>query len=130
MPTYYKVTDRNLQSCIINHEEGINHKLKVQYKINEFVKSNNGTPLFVFENLEAAKNFIYHNSFENGFRIFECKIKNKREPFFIPLFSLESTYEKIFKLFKNKKRYSHLIHKHFPKNTIFCSQVMLVKEIR
>ena len=129
MQTYYKVTDRNLQSCVID-DTGIEHNLRVQYKIGEFVKSNNGTPLFVFKDLYGAKKFIYNNDFKNGAIIFECKIKNKRLPFFVPLYNLEFSYEKIFKLFKNKKGYSHLISNTFPANTIFCSQVMLVKEIR
>lgn len=132
--TYYKVVDSSLRSCVMSKKIldplCVPYNLCVQYKIGEFVSSNNNTPLFVFNNMSSAISFAYQEKNAGPIRIFECEIKNKRKPFFINPHALDLYYKRLYEMFKKKKKFSHLVQSDYPKDTIFCSQVKLVKELQ
>ena len=116
---YYKVVDQDLCSAICTNE------LQVQYIVGEYVQTHDwlearGFGLCVFEALERAK---YFASCERNPRIFECEIKNPRQPInFISgntmtRFLAELSWEKL-------GRQSSL----WPIGTIMCDAVKLVQE--
>lgn len=125
---YYKVVGDDLISARIGRFSTSNREgLPVQYRIGEWVEPNlEKTDLMVFDNLRLARNFA--NSWEC---IFECEVKSPRKIGNLIVWNL--TMEKlktIVGLRKAKKRWTHLVKPtEFPRGTVFCSAVKLVKRV-
>jgi len=136
---FYKIVDEKMKSCSINARYA--SEFEVQYKLNEFVSSNvPKTPLFVFETLDAAKNFIHGNG-SGGFgpspaktsatHIYECEVVNPRRMRY--LLGGELTYSNLQNFWKvrlSKKKVCTLIYKKsVPSKTFVCDKVKLLKKV-
>lgn len=100
--------------------------MSIKYNIGEWthpiIKK---TKLFVFNNLEDAKNLIKREKY--GYSIYECEVINPKE--YGPV-NIGNT-EDLLKAIKQKKKYRHLINRcDLPNGTIFCDAVKLIREVQ
>lgn len=147
---YYKVVTRDLKSAIMNSYvlqdriqdeecQRIVDKFCVQYKINEWVNPNVGkSKIMIFKDLISAKDFCLTNQYDDILRIYTCKCKNVSQLGFVtdvlhlPLFN--ERYINLLNLKRQKRKVKDYYKKYerriVPNNTLFCSSVMLLKEIK
>lgn len=137
MKTYYKVcnTSRNdiLTSAVCNYFA------PVEYKINQAVVAPEDTKLFVFNNLTAAKKFVYSqiaNITYLRLKIFECTITNPRKPIDAWNATSRLKFWKDIKIARKKKvnilRYlikNGSYADPWPAGTIWCDSVTLTKQV-
>ena len=120
---YYKVVDPDLKST------GIKTELSKEYVIGIPIKPKiKQAPLFVFDNLSSAINYVRYYCY-NG-RIFECSIKkSKNEAGWGPMCPGDT--DKIVKNIKSKKKYRHILDKSGlpPAGTVFADEVILGQEV-
>lgn len=145
---YYKVVFNSISNELLSvslsnyvcFNKYVREHLGISYKINEWVKPKDpATNLMCFDNLNSARTFIIDLidiKYEHQLKIFECKVKNPRKNGLY--FKLHSNYESIndyiqhikeLKLYK-KKKYSHLYRKCPYDNTVFCSAIKLIQEVK
>jgi len=125
---YYKVISRDLKSIVIQ-----NPNFAVQYKINEWVQPTfKGSALCVFDNLKDAKCFAL------GDPIYECKVKNPRQPvsgsrvkgLYPSTLFMQIVWSKIIE-YKNKhNKIKEQDHADWPKGTVWVSAVKLTKKVQ
>ena len=104
----------------------------IVYKIGEWVYPKiDGTNLFIFDNLENAKN-LCHRSLTNN-KIFKCQAKNvSNRGISTGKLGIETnTLKKMLKLKKRKKKFLHLseIERMYP-GTLYCTAVKLIEEVK
>ena len=133
---YYKVVMGNLQSCRTQNLDFI-----TQYRVGEWVEPQfKGSKLFVFDDLEAAKRFVWHWSSE---KIYECEVegvyKGKLKFLLAAGESLRSLWSKV----RNKGKVSHLLPQSYDEqsrvgggyirdvfnHTVWVKKVKLIKQV-
>ncbi len=131
---YYKVVSPDLRSSLQRH---LPDNFIVQYKINEWVKSNiPHTKLMVFDEINAARRLL--NLHYNTRRaIYEIKVKNpSKKGLFISYIGDLSTYNtnsfmnaftKLIHKLKSKKQFFQ--NNGLPSNTVFVKEVKLIKRV-
>lgn len=124
--TCYKIVGRDLKSFVYTRAkmdlyEHDYKNIAVQYKKGEWVYGHN---LFVFETEKAARRFV---SFYNSYILYECEAVNPRPLKKIAPWNHHYTIEKILKLKKQKKKFTHLLEEPAPEGSMVCSGVKLVR---
>ena len=74
MKKYYKVLGPNLTSF---NQQRLDMPNSLQYKEHEWTFAPSGKPLFIFDTLDHAQNFI-KNYTDCGPRIFECEVEGQK----------------------------------------------------
>jgi hypothetical protein len=126
---YYKVVSKTLKSVVIEKEkvklDGKDYRLRVQYKIGEFVSANvSGTKLMVFDTLENAVKFNRNN------RIFLVEVEGIASKG-ICLCYITCFLPEILKIKNRKKGYlNHWTNALPPEGTLFAEKVKLIEEIK
>jgi hypothetical protein len=118
--TYYKVVSSDLTSARISETA-----FRVHYKIGEWTyPTRKGTKIFVFDDLQGAKNFI-NDTWNSGDKIFECEVKSPctDKSYFVEFGSLDYFWNRLLageKVFPDEP---------LP-GTVFVDAVKLLKEIK
>jgi hypothetical protein len=94
---------------------------QVKYALNKWVKGKNNTPLFVFDNLKAAKDFSFNNEL-----IYECVVKNPRK---IRIISFLAEWHYLADFWKAKKNRKKCLGRPAMPHTIICDEVKLIKKV-
>lgn len=125
---FYKVVQRNtLASYNVGHNPYyIESGLSIRYSIGDWTYPKvKRTKLFVFKDLQAARNLVGRD--KSYYSIYSCEVKNPKDYGPVNINNTEVLLEAI----KNKKKYKHLINmKSVPDGTIFCDAVKLIEEIK
>jgi len=116
---YYKVVNKFLDSARASEWDGFS----IKYKIGEFVYPTlKNSKLFVFDNLESAKDFAY----KDWDKIFECEVVNPSKAKYMATFV--SCIEDFWAA-KNRKESVKGYADKAVSGTIFCDAVKLIKKV-
>jgi len=123
---YYKVLNSDLSSAYISNLYFNTEDIVVKYKINQFVYPNIlGSKLMVFSDLSSAR--LFRCSW--GIKIFKCEILNPSEDgiFVETGKGMKEDLLDVLRLKKQKKRFTYLLSRNIPNNTVFCDAVKLIE---
>ena len=84
--------------------------------------------LFVFNNINSAKTFANTYLGVGLTYVYECEVKNPQKLKVI-VSPFTHRLEDVWKLWKNKKKYSHLLSWELPKGTVHVDAVKLIKRV-
>lgn len=133
MKKYYKVVTQSHKSCVIS-TYSLYNKYCIQYKINEFVNSKLGLPLYVFDNLNAAKFFANYGVGGKQVKIYECEVTKPRKIKYLSWLRCGYYNDKIdyINKFLLEKKHNKKLSNVFqaPNGTIAVDSVKLVAEIK
>lgn len=118
---YYKILMRDMTSI-----NGAN-SFTIRYKLNEWTFPKiDGSGLYVFDNLENAKDFTLR---ESGILIYECEVVNPRKiKKLISISYLSTGYlNKLLETKKRHKKQSFYWLRDVPKGTVLCDAVKLTR---
>lgn len=135
---YYKICRKKPSDRIFcyNYYSAVAFYIGIQYILDQWVEpSIPGTNLMVFDSIDHAKMCKKKYSFWKNHVIFECEVKNpSKKGLFLSTVHQIYNLEKIAKLRKNKKKYTHLCKMNrddsLPEGTIFCKAVKILKEVQ
>lgn len=128
---YYKVVNNKLQSaCASTWIDSYRGRFNTQYILGEWVKPKViGSQFMVFEDFQSAKRFRDEFCCRKSYYIYKCIVKTPRKSGAFA--SVIWDIDKILKLKKQKKKYTHLISEYIkpPTGTIFCSAIKLIERV-
>ncbi len=130
---YYKVVNPDMTSCCLH--PSFPSKFRVTYKVGQWTKPKiDGTRLFIFSSLDAAKNFRYNQQYPYPtWDIYECEVNNARRDKVANVDKIENYWKTILNARKLKKRFLDLIEdflmNNTPNNTYSATEVKLLKRV-
>jgi len=128
--TMFSAITSKLKYSLYHRYEKNKNNLIVQYKLNEWVFPKIvGSKLFVFDNLHDANNFAWNYYYT----VYECEIKNPHKscPFYKYVLDSPVHVLTMWKLYKQKKKFSHLNSVEQPPiGTVVCDAVKLTKKVK
>jgi len=130
---FYKIVDAHFKSCSVGYSNA--DKYEVQYQLGNFVQSKTGTPLFVFQSLDAAQAFSQNKygvspAKHVSTHIYECEVINPRRIKQLVGNLSNYTFESFWQLRKRRKSVK-LINsvRPAPKGTWICDSVKLLRKV-
>jgi hypothetical protein len=134
---YYKICSKKPSNRIYCYDyySAVAFSIGIQYILDKWVEPKiQGTNLMVFDSIENAKKCKKKYHFWKNHVIFECEVKNpSKKGLFLPTVNQIYGLEKIAKLRRNKKKYTHLCKMNrgdsLPEGTIFCKAVKILREV-
>lgn len=132
---YYKVVNPlTLTSCCTNWH--FPEQFRVKYKVGLWTKPTiAGTRLFVFNDLQDAKDFCAKNYMTRSWDIYECVVKNPRKDVVANVKNIKEFWEIVTK-FRQKKKgglrkaVSDILMDKQPTNVWSGTEVKLIKQVK